>query len=216
MAKGQLHSTGTICKAELRCPIEADGGQHFDSVDELVDHTARTTGTDATELRDVISSGVKPSEAVAMASSGVLGGAAGESVTRAAPKKPAEVKELSDFDPSVHSVFSNAAARKDPAVAAKALKRELAHGDWMAELAERHEDAVSEGTEDLFPGAGLSVKESEARQGAMAREMKWLADNDESYAAKLPRGVRSRLDRLTEEHAGVSIGTVRKAPAPKA
>lgn len=82
MAKGQLHSTGTVCKAEKSCPLEGDGGQHFDTVDQLIEHTATETGAETSELREIVSTGVGLAEAVSMARDGVLGGATPSSVSR--------------------------------------------------------------------------------------------------------------------------------------
>ncbi len=91
MAKGQLHSTGTVCKAELKCPLEGDGESHFDTVDQLIDHTASTTGADVKEIRDIIGSGVKLGEAVSMARDGLLGGSVPSSES-ATPKVPATIE----------------------------------------------------------------------------------------------------------------------------
>ena len=91
MAKGQLHSTGTVCKAEKSCPLEGEGGQHFDTVDQLIEHTASTTDADVAELREVISTGVGLAEAVSMARDGVLGSSTPDSASRA-PKVPATIE----------------------------------------------------------------------------------------------------------------------------
>ena len=91
MAKGQLHSTGTVCKAEKTCPLEGDGGQHFDTVDQLIEHTASKTSADVAELREVIGTGVGLAEAVSMARDGVLGGATPDSASKA-PKRPATIE----------------------------------------------------------------------------------------------------------------------------
>lgn len=92
MAKGQLHSTGTICKAEKSCPLESsDGPSHFDSIGELLEHTAKATATDPSELRTVLASGVGPAEMVSMAKEGILGSAAGASISKA-PKRPATIR----------------------------------------------------------------------------------------------------------------------------
>lgn len=91
MAKGQLHSTGTVCKAERNCPLEGDGGQHFDTVDQLIEHTASETSADVAELREVIGTGVGPAEAVSMARDGVLGSATPASASKA-PKRPATIE----------------------------------------------------------------------------------------------------------------------------
>lgn len=217
MAKGQLHSTGTICKAEIRCPIEAEGGQHFDSVEQLIDHTAAETGAEAAEIRSVIASGVGPAEAVSMAKEGFLGRSMPQSLSREpktpAPLKPSQVKELDQFDPAVHSVFSNATARKEPSIAAKALKREVANGEWMEELSERHREEVAAGEErPLYGDSETKMIQSRARQAAMAREMHWLAENDPSYKAKLPAGVSALLRTVQgNSHSGVPIGLVKKA-----
>jgi len=326
MAKGQLHSTGTICRAEIRCPIEDEGGKHFNSVDELVENTASETGTDVAELKSVLATGVSPAEAVSMAKDGVLGGSTPDSVSRQPkvpatitidlssassnslserflsnlseslpvssvkddgtgrytitvdaesdpndysvlmaastaaenaasemgydeeemedfsnnlsisanldpvpkksvdPLKPAQVKELDQFDPAVHSVFSNAAARTNPAVAARALKKEVANGEWMGALSDEHADLVSSNADpDYIEEDRAKIgeykgkqKASEARQAAMAKEMLWVADNDPSYKKQLPVGVYKLLYTVEDyKHAGTPIGTVRKAPAPK-
>jgi len=73
MAKGQLHSTGTICKAEIHCPIEDKGGQHFDSQEELIAHTVNRTGANPEELQDSLRSGVHLQEVVMMAKEGLFG-----------------------------------------------------------------------------------------------------------------------------------------------
>jgi len=231
MAKGQLHSTGTICKAEIRCPIEEEGGRHFDSVDQLADYTAADTGVDRDELKGILASGVSPAEAVSMARDGILGGATPSSVSKGAeagadavPLKPAQVKELEQFDPAIHSVFSNASARTEPNVAARALKKEISNGEWMGTLAEEYEDIVEENRDPDYREEDSArvleyrekQKASEARQAAMAKEMLWIADADSSYASKLPKGAHSMLRGVQGyDHSGVSIGTVRKAPVAK-
>jgi len=224
MAKGQLHSTGTICKAEIRCPIEDEGGQHFNSVDELVEHTATQTGADVSELRGVLATGVSPAEAVSMAGEGVLGTGTPQSVSRE-PLKPSQVKELEQFDPAVHSVFSNASARTDPNVAARALKKEVANGEWMGALSDEHADLVNSNADpDYIEEDRAKIgeyrdrqKASEARQAAMAKEMLWLADSAPGYKARLPKGAHGLLQSVQGyDHSGISIGTVRKAPTAKA
>lgn len=323
MAKGEFHSTGTVCTAELRpCPLESSGG-HFNSLDELVDHTAEKTGSDAAEMRSVLASGVSPTEVISMANEGILGGSTAESAKRApkrpatikidltdqtsdtlkkgflrnlnengfpvvsskddgmgnltvtveaesdpndysllmaatssaesaafemgldsdeleqfqdsltvsaeldpepqpAPLKPSEVKELNSFDPSVHSVFSNAAARNNPSIAARALNRELKHGEWLDTLADQEQSYDHQTAEESAESAERVTRliadrdSSRARQSAMVKEMLWLSDNDSSYAEKLPRGAHSMLRGVRGTgHEGISIGTVRKAPLPK-
>lgn len=91
MAKGQLHSTGTVCKAEVKCPLEGDGESHFDTVDQLIDHTASETGASVDEIRDIVGSGVKLAEAVSMAREGLIGSSVPSSQS-SAPKVPATIE----------------------------------------------------------------------------------------------------------------------------
>lgn len=105
MAKGQLHSTGTICRAEIRCPIEDSGGQHFNSQEELIAHTVDRTGADPEEMRDSLKSGVHLQEVVQMAKEGVFGNAVPKSQT-SAPRWPAKVEiDLSGTDENYRKLY---------------------------------------------------------------------------------------------------------------
>lgn len=106
MAKGQLHSTGTVCKAEISCPLEGDKGQHFDTVDQLIEHTAAETGVETSELREIVSTGVGLAEAVSMARDGILGGATPDSSSR---------ESKIDFSLSTIEKVANPVAAKRPA-----------------------------------------------------------------------------------------------------
>lgn len=111
MAFGQLHSTGTLCAARTRCPLEGEGG-HFDSIQALVTHTAEDTGAPIEEIEDVLSSGVSPKEVVSMAREGLLGRSLSSSATKSADVAPEKVELKQpgsitlDLNPSFRDVES--------------------------------------------------------------------------------------------------------------
>jgi hypothetical protein len=189
MAKGQLHSTGTICKAEIRCPIEDKGGQHFNSQEELIAHTVNRTGANPAELQDSLRSGVHLQEVVLMAKEGVFGSSIPDSQT-SVPRWPAKVEiDLSGTDEGFRKLYLEHLRRVAPV---SSVKDDHGHMSFTV-------DAIDDPDEYSVQMWAASAAETAGREAGFDEDE--IEAIDELYiSAEL--GEKSRSDAVVVQTPG--------------
>lgn len=112
---------------------------------------------------------------------------------RKASAAPSTLKASNDFDPANETLFSNKAARDNPYVAAKALKKSLDESDRLKNLSYEYSETLKAAVNDnqreaiigKIKGLEIESKRLAARGEGISKEMLWLAENNKSFRARM-------------------------------
>lgn len=134
-------------------------------------------------------------------------------------KTPSTLTTSENFDPSVSSVFSNPAARKNPSIAVKSIVKELHHSNYMRERNGEYIDQLLD-KNGIYDKTSAStnkdyfadeVKRSDARLKAMVKEVEWLKANSPGYSAAITSSHRTGLAMINTDVDDAPIGIIKKA-----
>ena len=141
---------------------------------------------------------------------------------------PSTLTTVGSFDPATHTMFSNEKARTNPAACGRALTREVAHGEWMRNLAGENEraansDNYSEDEAQAYATHAIHLRNearvSDAKVAAQIQEIQYLHDTSEEWRSKANMETKAYLGRSRTQENGmhslkdVPVTSVRKLRA---